>query len=349
MNCLEARRQIGGLDGMPTPEGLAGALDHAATCPRCRAVARRLADDVLAAAGDELSCAEARRRLPVLVAGSSGAARSAAQTVTLRGHLAVCEDCRAELALVEAMLSVDPLRIELPERRWDTGFAAQAPLRPVSHSHPQGGWPQRLGRIWRQWTGRPVTTSRRAGSRDERRPAWALAGLTAILLLLLVRVLLGDPQVQRSLERLLPAWSDPRPTVDLAALRAAATGAAAAKATATAAAATAAAGRSTPGSLSGSPRPGATASPEAPRTATASAAGTDAPEGEEQRRSTPRSVPQPSTPGAADPPEATAVVSPAATEAPYPPPDPGHDPPSDPYPDPPTASPVEPPEPTLAP
>lgn len=335
MNCLEARRLIGGLGATPPLDLLGPALDHAATCPRCRSLALGLADAVLAAAGDELSCAEARRRLPLLVGRPAAAAsKPTPDLLSLRVHLSTCADCRAEQALLEAMLQVDPLSIALPERRWDLGFAAEPPHRRAPTPAAPGAWlpkASEAGRRLLTWI-RGIAAGRPAEA--ERRPAWALAALTVVLLAVLVRVLLQDPQVQRSIERLLPALSDPRPTADLAALRATATAAAAGSASPTQ-------------TLS----PGRTAtlpSPAPSQTASTATQGATAAETKERARPTAAGGPPPDAPATAAPGEPTVPPSPAPTEAPYPPPDPADEPPN-PYPDPPTSSPVEPPAPTLEP
>lgn len=220
------------------------------------------------------------------------------------------------------------------QRRWDLSFAAEPPRRPFLAPSAPSAWVGRvrsaggrlLARIRGAVAGRPLET--------ERRPAWALAALTVVLLAVLVRVLLQDPQVQRSIERLLPALSDPRPTADLAALRATATALAAGSASPT---------------QTLSPGRTATLPPPAPsQTATTATPGAAAAETKERARPTAAGGPPPDAPATAAPGEPTVPPSPAPTEAPYPPPDPADDPPN-PYPDPPTSSPVEPPAPTLEP
>lgn len=322
MNCLNARRALCGLDETPAAALTAAALAHARSCPRCRALGLRFADAILAAAGDELPCAECRAHLDLLALGASTEAawrrREPALARWVQAHLAGCPDCAAELALLRGMLAADLTAVAAgAPARFDTGFVEEAPASRPHPGHRRRGLPVpawlRGGREWLQglsggWQG------------DPRAARATLAALTAVVVFALVRLVLRDPGLRRSLERIAP-FVPAAATADLDALRAQATGTAAARATQTALAARGAAS--------------ATAGPRRPTplaSATSAASGSPVPEtagGKDDRarqvpptRPLPPSVPptaQPAEPGEPYPPPADPDPYPGGESA-YPPP-----------------------------
>lgn len=306
MNCLNARRALCGLDEAPAAALTAAALTHARACPRCRAMGLRFADAILAAAGDELPCAECQAHLDLVALGGSAEVawrrREPALARRVQAHLAGCPDCGAELALLRGMLAADLTAVAagMPAR-FDTGFAEQAPAGPPDRRRRRRGFPVP---VWLR--GLPGWLHGLAGGwqGDPRAARATLAALTAVVVFALARLVLRDPGLRRSLERIAP-FVPAMATADLDALRAQATGTAAARATQTALAA-----RGSASATAGPRRPTPLAS------ATSAASGSPVPETagdkEDRARQAPATRPAPTS--------APPTSQPAEPGEPYPPP-----------------------------
>ncbi|MBK7781514.1 MAG: hypothetical protein IPJ58_12240 [Ardenticatenia bacterium] len=262
MNCLNARRALCGLDDAPASAITAAGLAHARTCPRCRRLGLRFADAILAAAGDEMPCAECQTHLDrVALDGSftpGSLRREPELAARLQAHLAACPDCSAELLLLRSMLAMEQTTVAGPEQvSFDTRFARETPVsrRVQERSRrllPVPVWLR--GGLERM---RELAGALQGGQRASRA---ALAAMTAVVVFVLARLVLQDPQLRSTLEGIVP-FIPPAATADLDSLRAQATATAASGATQTARAATPGAtarASALPGAGSPSPIPGGT-------------------------------------------------------------------------------------------
>ena len=347
MNCLNARRALCGLDDAPASAITAAGLAHARTCPRCRRLGLRFADAILAAAGDEMPCAECQTHLDRVALDGSftpGLLRREPELAArLQAHLAACPDCSAELLLLRSMLALDQTAVAgLEPVSFDTRFAREAPVarrgqERSRHLLPVPVWLrgglERMRALAGAWQG---------GQRASRA---ALAAMTAVVVFVLARLVLQDPQLRSTLEGIMP-FIPPAATADLDSLRAQATATAASGATQTARSATPGAtarASALPGAGSPSPIPGGTG------TAAFEQGRPDEEEREPQATAAaPPATAAPETPlpGGQDDPYPPLLDTPD----PYPGGGPGGDPGSDPpYPPPMRGGPVEPVDPTPSP
>jgi hypothetical protein len=346
MDCLTSRRALCGLDDAPSAALSAAALAHARVCPRCRRLGLRFADAIMAAAGDELPCAECQAHVDLVALGGAPALAWARREPDLaarvQAHLDGCPDCGAELTLLRSMLAVvGAAAADLAPAAFDTRFADQAPAarRRRERSRPVPPIPAWLRGILER--ARELTGDWLGGPRASRA---ALAALTAVVVFALARLVLQDPGLRSALDRVMPAVP-PVATADLDSLRAQATAAAAGRATQTAATArpggAAAPATALPGAgIPGSPMPAGTGTPalqpaiddeeeREPRETGAAPPATSAPETPEPAGGDDPYPPLPDTPD------------------PYPGGDPGDDPGDDPaYPPPRRGGPAEPVDPT---
>ncbi len=349
MDCLTSRRALCGLDDAPSAALSAAALAHARGCPRCRRLGLRFADAILAAAGDELPCAECQAHVDRVALGGAPALawarREPELAARVQAHLDGCPDCGAELTLLRSMLAVEgAAAADLAPADFDTRFADQARVarRRRERSRPVPPIPAWLRGI--QERGRELAGVWLGGPRASRA---ALAALTAVVVFALARLLLQDPGLRSALDRVMPAVP-PAATADLDSLRAQATATAAARATRTAGPArlggTAAPASASPGAgIPGSPMPVGTGTP-------ALEPGIDDDE-EREPRETGAAPPATSAPETPQPAGGDDPYPPLPdTPDPYPGDDPGGDPGGDPpYPPPMRGGPVEPVDPTPSP